>query len=137
MPCAAGPRHPAGVDLRSTRNMQCNGSGCVDYTERTIQNCDSCYRRWRVRKILHLQRTQTVLEYNQHELERPYRPSEEDETGPDPVKARRGRNNRLMRADTAIALKIVRRQLRGLQEQEYNEGPIGTNLSYEVRTFEP
>ena len=135
IPCSAGSRYPPGIDLRPTYEMQCNGSGCVDYCERTIQNCDKCYRVWRERKILHLRRTLEVLEHNQRELEQPYWPSEEDETGPDPLKARQARNNRLMRADTAIALQIVRRQFRQLQEQADDEMLV--NLSNEVRTFEP
>ena len=65
--------------------------------------------------------TQGVLEKCQHELERPYQLTEEDEIGPDRVKACLSRNYRLLKADIAIALQIVRRQVRGLQNQILDE----------------
>ncbi|CAF9905889.1 MAG: hypothetical protein HETSPECPRED_005980 [Heterodermia speciosa] len=106
-----------GSDFRDSSTLQCKGSGCVDYTERTIQNCDSCYRAWRICRYQDLQLVKSVLESLQHELERPWKLSEEDETDPDPKKARQARRNRLLKADTAIALQIVKRQARGLQNQ--------------------
>ena len=121
IPCKAGSRHRPGRDLRATYSPQCNGSGCVDYTERTTQNCVDCYNYWRICKLLQLRVTQDVLEQCQHELERPYQLTEEDEIGPDREKACLSRNYRLLKADTAIALQIVRRQVKGLENQIYDE----------------
>lgn len=129
-PCEAGSRQMPGSDFRDSSTLQCKGSGCVDYTERTIQNCDSCYRAWRICRYQDLQLVKSVLESLQHELERPWKLSEEDETDPDPKKARQARRNRLLKADTAIALQIVKRQARGLQNQVRAEQFIA-----EVRIF--
>ena len=129
-PCEAGSRQRPGSDFRDSPTLQCKGSGCVDYTERTIQNCNSCYRAWRICRYRDLQLVQFVLEGLQHELERPWKLSEEDETDPDPKKARQARRNRLLKADTAIALQIVKRQARGLRNQVRAEQFIA-----EVRTF--
>ena len=136
IPCKAGSRHRPGSDLRRSRNLQCNGSGCVDYTERTIQNCVNCYWQWREDKIRELGNVQQVLQRYQRELEAPWQPDEDDETSPNPVKARRGHIHRLKRADAAIALQIVRRQLNGLRNQRDNDTePDATlNMSLEVRT---
>ena len=79
---------------------------------------------WREVKLTQLNFTQRVLESLQRKEEKSYQTTEDDETGPDPLKARQARDNRRWRTNIAISLRIVRRQLRGLQNQKEEESLI-------------
>lgn len=114
-PCKAGSSHEAGYDLLACGDghLQCN-AGSVDYTERTISNCTPCFKSRRSEKMVLLQLVKQVLEAQQHELSRPYWPSD-DVSHEDPKRARLARVIQAERTDVAVSLRHVSLQLNALK----------------------